>query len=327
MELMTSRPPQTASVPPIYVAGYRNMPKIFISYRRSETAYVATLLSEKLIEEFGTNSVFFDIDNIPLGVDFRRHIDSAVARCDVLIALIGDDWLTCELEDGTRRLENPSDFVRIEIEAALNRKIPVIPILTANSRMPNADELPQSLSELAFRNASELRAGPDCRAHIERLITGLNTLFKKIDTARKQAADGRSTETRSTKGRSTETRSEQSGGQSTYPRSTERKSGIVPRPPLPLIPQSVEPKREARRARRPFVRRVLLLYRTKTILARLFQLAFFAAFALWALVTLSILGNANLRKDGLILIMFTSGLMLCPVFLFAWIPAVLLDEQ
>ncbi len=109
------------------------MPNIFISYRRADTGYVATMLAEKLVQQFGPNSVFFDIDNIPLGVDFRRHIDTAIARCDVLLALVGNSWLNCQPEDGTRRLDDPADFLRLEIEAALRRNIPVIPILTPST--------------------------------------------------------------------------------------------------------------------------------------------------------------------------------------------------
>lgn len=153
--------------------------QIFISYRRSETGYVATMLADELKAQFGDNSVFMDVDNIPLGVDFRAHIGAAVAECHVLLALIGDDWLTSTLPDGTRRIDAPDDFVRIEIEAALERKIPVVPILTGGAAMPAEMELPPPLKPLAFRNAAELRPGRDLRTHLQGLLHQLTPLLSE----------------------------------------------------------------------------------------------------------------------------------------------------
>ena len=153
------------------------MPQIFISYRRVEGGYVAADLSDKLQQHFGENSVFFDVDDIPLGVDFREHIANAVGQCDVLLAIIGDQWVSSVDEHGNRRLDNPSDFVRIEIESALKRQIPVIPVLVGRVQMPSADDLPESLKSIAYRNATELRAGRDLRQHFDLLIKGLESLF------------------------------------------------------------------------------------------------------------------------------------------------------
>ena len=153
------------------------MPQIFLSYRRSDSEYIAPMLSEKLQKHFGEDSVFFDEHSIPLGVDFREYIENAVGKCDVLIAIIGDQWLRAVDGRGNRRLDDPSDFVRIEIESALKRSIPVIPVLVDKVEMPSADDLPQSLKSLAFRNATELRAGRDLNQHTEQLIQGLKSLF------------------------------------------------------------------------------------------------------------------------------------------------------
>ena len=98
------------AVPPLPPRG------IFISYRRVDTPHVAGRLFDRLEARFGTGNVFMDVDSIPLGVDFRAHLDEAVGRCDVLLAVIGDSWL--ESRDGERRLDDASDFVRIEIESA-----------------------------------------------------------------------------------------------------------------------------------------------------------------------------------------------------------------
>jgi TIR domain/WD domain, G-beta repeat len=130
--------------------------RIFISYRREETAYPAGWLYDRLVEHFGQGQIFKDVDSIALGDDFVDVINTAVARCDVLLALIGDRWLTITGEDGRRRLEDPSDFVRLEIEAALARGIRVIPVLVDGARMPRARDLPPSLAKLVRRQALEL---------------------------------------------------------------------------------------------------------------------------------------------------------------------------
>jgi hypothetical protein len=130
--------------------------RIFVSYRREETAYPAGWLFDRLADRFGVSQVFKDVDSIDLGDDFVEVITSAVGACDVLLALIGDQWLTITDEDGRRRLDNPADFVRLEIEAALERKVRVIPILVDGARMPLAVELPPSVAALARRHALEL---------------------------------------------------------------------------------------------------------------------------------------------------------------------------
>jgi TIR domain len=130
--------------------------RIFISYRREETAYPAGWLYDRLAARFADDQVFKDVDSIELGDDFVEVISSAVASCDVLLALIGDRWLTITDEDGQRRLDDPNDFVRVEIEAALTRNVRVIPILVQGARMPRATELPPSLARLIRRQALEL---------------------------------------------------------------------------------------------------------------------------------------------------------------------------
>ncbi|HEY5892662.1 MAG TPA: TIR domain-containing protein [Chthoniobacterales bacterium] len=159
------------------------MAQIFISYRRSETGYVATILADALKAQFGENSVFMDVDNIPLGVDFRDHIGAAVAECQILLALIGADWLASKSSDGTRRIDASDDFVRIELEAALERGIPVIPILTDGAAMPSDKLLPSSIRKLAFRNAAELHSGRDLRSQLHLLVDHLKRLLAQIPAA------------------------------------------------------------------------------------------------------------------------------------------------
>jgi hypothetical protein len=130
--------------------------RVFISYRREETAYAAGWLFDRLVDQLGRGQIFKDIDSIQLGDDFVEVITTAVASCDVLLALIGKQWLTITDEHGTARLENPDDFLRLEIEAALTRDVRVIPILVAGARMPRPDQLPPSLAKLVRRHALEL---------------------------------------------------------------------------------------------------------------------------------------------------------------------------
>jgi TIR domain-containing protein len=130
--------------------------RIFISYRREESAYPAGWLYDRLSGHFGGGQVFKDVDSIQLGDDFVEVITRAVGSCDVLLALIGDEWQTITDAHGRRRLDNPDDFVRLEIEAALSRRVLVIPVLVDGARMPRADELPDSLTALVRRQALEL---------------------------------------------------------------------------------------------------------------------------------------------------------------------------
>src|SRR5262245_32492556 len=110
------------------------MSKIFLSYRRQDSAGVAGRIYDRLRAHFGEDAVFIDLDSIPFGADFRQHISSAVDQCGILLALIGRNWAG---EAGNpRRIDDPRDFVRIEIESALERNLPVIPILIDRAPMP-----------------------------------------------------------------------------------------------------------------------------------------------------------------------------------------------
>jgi hypothetical protein len=125
---------------------------IFISYRRQDTGYPAGWLYDRLVVRYA-DQVFKDVDSIELGDDFVEVITAAVASCDVLLALIGDQWVTIADEEGRRRIDDPDDFVRLEIEAALTRNVRVIPILVGGATMPRADELPPSMAMLVRRQA------------------------------------------------------------------------------------------------------------------------------------------------------------------------------
>ncbi len=131
--------------------------RVFISYRRQETAWPARQLYDLLVAELGADRVFKDVDNIEPGDDFVERIQWAVGSCEVLLALIGPKWLTITDGTGTRRLDDPADFVRLEVETALNRDdVRVIPILVDNAKMPTPQELPKGLGGLTRRQAVEI---------------------------------------------------------------------------------------------------------------------------------------------------------------------------
>jgi len=130
--------------------------RVFINYRREETGYPAGWLYDRLGQRFGVAGIFKDVDSIALGDDFVEAITRAVETCDVLIALIGDQWVAVTDESGRRRIDDPHDYVRLEIEAALARNVRIIPVLVDGARMPRAEEVPTTLAPLVRRQALEL---------------------------------------------------------------------------------------------------------------------------------------------------------------------------
>jgi formylglycine-generating enzyme required for sulfatase activity len=156
------------------------MPKLFISYRRSDSEDIAGRIYDRLVGHFGKDSIFFDVDTIPFGIDFRDFLKSEVQQCQVLIAIIGPDWLAAQDGDGRRRIDNTADWVRIEIESALVRNIPVILLLVRKACLPCPDELPHSLQDLAYRNTATARAGRDFHRDMDVLIKGIETLIERF---------------------------------------------------------------------------------------------------------------------------------------------------
>jgi hypothetical protein len=151
-------------------------PKVFITYRREDTAAHAGRLYDAMVARFGEDNVFMDVDMAP-GVDFVERITEAVAACHVLIVVMGPSWATVEDERGTARLADPEDFVRLEVETALRRTdVTPIPVLVAGARMPNREDLPPELRPITRRNALEL-GDQRWRYDVERLISTLDELL------------------------------------------------------------------------------------------------------------------------------------------------------
>jgi TIR domain-containing protein len=129
---------------------------VFISYRREDSAGFAGRIYDRLRRELDRDSLFFDVDNIEPGLDFVNILSERVGVCEALVAIVGRSWLSIRDDEQRRRIDDPHDFVRIEIEAALQRNIRVIPVLVDGARMPRAEELPDGLKPFSRRQAIEI---------------------------------------------------------------------------------------------------------------------------------------------------------------------------
>jgi len=167
-----------------------NMPiNIFISYRRSDSAPYAGRIYDRLKQEFGAENVFIDIDSIAIGQDFVSLLQRKLESCHALILIIGKTWLTSKDEFGNRRLDNPEDFVRIEVTTAIKRNIHLIPTLVGNSVvMPNVNDLPEELAAVCRYQALEIS---DRRFHNDTdiLIENLKTLPQKVRSRKNDNID------------------------------------------------------------------------------------------------------------------------------------------
>ncbi|MFZ3359249.1 MAG: TIR domain-containing protein [Xanthobacteraceae bacterium] len=154
------------------------MPKIAISYRRADSEAMTGRIFDRLAGHFGREVIFRDIDSIPPGIDFRVHINEMLRQTNILLAVIGPDWLGPS-SGGADRIQQESDAVRVEIETALRRRTPLIPILIGNTRMPSSDQLPPSLKDFAFRNAVRVDTGQDFDYHMDRLIRSIDGILSQ----------------------------------------------------------------------------------------------------------------------------------------------------
>ena len=160
--------------------GKRHKPgSIFISYRRKDSADVVSHIYDNLVKHFGKETIFMDVDSLPLGIDFKEYISNALRNCKVLLAVIGDKWLETDIATGKTRLEDIKDFVRIEIESALERNIHVIPLLVRGAIIPTKESVPLSLEKLPDHHGMPIRPNPDYHNDMERLIKTLENILKK----------------------------------------------------------------------------------------------------------------------------------------------------
>ena len=159
------------------------VPSIAISYRRSDSQDITGRIFDRLRQHFGRDSVFRDIDNIRPGIDFRVQISEALRTTDVLLVIMGPKWFGRAKGEGVR-INNEADPVRIEVETALQRDIPVIPVLVGNMRMPTTAQLPDGLKDLAYRHAVTVDGGRDFDHHLAGLIRALESILEnKVEVA------------------------------------------------------------------------------------------------------------------------------------------------
>ena len=158
------------------------MPKIFISYRRDDSAGYAQAINGQLVQAFSRDDVFMDVDTMEPGVDFVRAIQRAVGECDVLLALIGKRWEFGDRSDSSR-LSDPNDFIRLEVSTALARDIRVIPVLVDGMSMPKEETLPEPLKPLTRRNAIEV-SNTRFNFDIERLVGTVRRVLDNLDSDR-----------------------------------------------------------------------------------------------------------------------------------------------
>jgi hypothetical protein len=161
--------------------GAHAMPRITISYRRDDSLDITGRIFDRLAGHFGREAVFRDIDSIPPGADFRRHIERVLDDSDIILAIVGPRWIGPDNEQ--LRLASPADPVRLEIETALRKYKPLIPVLVARAVMPHPDVLPDSLRDFVYRNAVQVDSGQDFDVHVGRLIRAIERLLR-IDEER-----------------------------------------------------------------------------------------------------------------------------------------------
>lgn len=149
--------------------------QIFICYRREDSSDVAGRIYDHLVLAFGTSNVFKDVDAIPFGVDFEAHVNEVLSRCQVVLVVIGQNWLGADIRIGGRRLDDVGDYVRAEIRASLHHDLLLIPVLIHGADMPRANHLPEDIRALASRNAATVRRDPDFRGDMGRIIRDIRS--------------------------------------------------------------------------------------------------------------------------------------------------------
>lgn len=149
------------------------MPKIFISYRRADSQYVTDIIFDYMARHFGKDNVFLDVGSIPIGVDFRVYLRDQIAAHDVVLVIIGPEWARLMAE----RAGQANDFVRLEIENALQLNKFVIPVRVMNADIPDFSTLPASIHDLQWRNGAVVRRQPDLENDCNRLADGIRAYF------------------------------------------------------------------------------------------------------------------------------------------------------
>lgn len=154
------------------------MPRITISYRREDSGVITGRIFDRLSNHYGRDSVFRDIDSIPPGADFREFINVILDESDIVLAVVGPRWLGARA--GQTRLSDEADLVRVEIETALRKSKPLIPVMVQKATMPRVALLPDTLRDFAYKNGVQIDSGQDFDVHIARLIRAMDQILRQI---------------------------------------------------------------------------------------------------------------------------------------------------
>lgn len=154
--------------------------QIFICYRREDSSWVAGRIYDRLVQKYSNEAIFKDINSIPLGTIFKDHIISVISQCSVFLVVISDRWMGENVELGKRRIDDPTDIMRMEIEVALQLDIPVIPLLVQHTSMPVKENLPLALNGLADRHGMRISNDPYFHVDMDRLVEHLLLFFPEF---------------------------------------------------------------------------------------------------------------------------------------------------
>lgn len=155
------------------------MTHIFISYRRDDSSIATGHIYDRLTDAFGRSAIFKDVDSIPYGVNFAEHITQVIDKCAVQLVVIGPRWLDATDAQGQRRLDDPTDPVRLEIESAISRGIPIIPLMVDGASVPAAQSLPTTLRDLPLQNGATIR-GTDFNRDLGKVSARLTKWVKPL---------------------------------------------------------------------------------------------------------------------------------------------------
>jgi len=158
-------------------------PTIFLSYRRDDTEHITGRIRDRLGTRFGDQAIFRDVDSIPAGIDFIRNVEESIRVARVLVAIIGPQWVAAVDRQGRRRLEQPDDPVRFELETAIGLGVPILPVLVKQAVMPARDDLPASLATLSSINAVIIPPEPYFAEGVKRLGIAIESLHQPVTPA------------------------------------------------------------------------------------------------------------------------------------------------
>jgi len=162
--------------------------QIFISYRRKDSEGVTGRIYDRLKIPFTERKLFIDVDNISPGQNFRKAVQEKVSECDILLAIVGPQWLNIKDINGNRRIDDPEDLVRAEISSALNRNIHILPVLIGNALMPDKNSLPVELKPFSDLNAIEI-SHSRFDSDIQRLTKSISEILKIIGAEKDRSKD------------------------------------------------------------------------------------------------------------------------------------------